>query len=127
MTTSLSEIKKARKRSLFFKEITQLFMQATLDDKRLQGLIISDVSISSDKSACTIYFYTEKGKEHYEKVFDTLMLYKPSLRKAIATEIKLRRVPELIFKFDSKYEKRQRLEQLLESIKDVNNDVDEED
>jgi len=120
MTTPLSEIKKSRKKSLFFKEITKLFMQATLDDKRLQGLIVSDVSLSSDKSACTIYFYTEQGKEHYEELFDTLILYKPSLRKAIANEIKLRRVPELIFKFDSKYQKRQRLEQLLDSIKDVN-------
>lgn len=123
MTTSLSEIKRARKESLLFKEITQLFRETTLDDHRLHGLTISDVSLSSDKSSCTILFYTEKGEEHFQRVFDTLVLYKPSLKKALATQIKLRRVPELIFKFDRKYEKRLRLEMLLDSIKtDVSKD-----
>jgi len=120
MTTSISEIKRARKESLFFREITKLFRETTLDDNRLQGLTISSVSLSSDKSICTIFFYTEKGKEHYKETFDTLILYKPSLRKAIATEIKSRYVPELIFRFDTKYERKLRLEMLLDSIKTVN-------
>jgi len=120
MTTSISEIKRARKESLFFREITKLFMQATLDDSRLQGLSISSVTLSSDKSVCTIMFYTEKGKEYYKELFNTLVLYKPSLRKAIATEIKSRYVPELIFRFDDKYERKLRLEKLLDSIKTVN-------
>jgi ribosome-binding factor A len=120
MTTSISEIKRARKESLFFREITKLFMQTTLDDSNLQGLTISQVSLSSDKSVCTIFFYTEQGKEHYQKLFETLILYKPSLRKAIASEIKSRYVPELIFRFDNKYERKLRLEKLLDSIKTVN-------
>lgn len=120
MTSSLSEIKRARKESLFFREITKLFMETTLDDSRLQGLTISSVSLSSDKSVCNIHFYTDKGKAHYKEIFDTLILYRPSLRKAIATEIKSRYVPELIFRFDDKYERKLRLEKLLDDIKTVN-------
>lgn len=120
MTSSLSEIKRARKESQFFREITKLFMQLTLDDTRLQGLTISSVQLSSDKSVCTIFFYTEKGKEYFKEIFEILILYRPSLRKAIATEIKSRYVPELIFRFDNKYERKLRLEQLLDSIKHVN-------
>lgn len=122
MSSSLSEIKRARKESLFFKEITKLFMQTTLDDSRLKGLTISSVRLSSDKSACTIFFYSDKGKPYFEERFDILIMYKPSLRKAIAEEIKVRRVPELIFRYDEKFEKRQRLELLLDTIKHVNDE-----
>lgn len=111
-------VKRAQKESLLFKEISRLFMQATMDDKRLSGVFVNRVKLSPDKGVCTIYFYTAQGEENFNQLFNILTLYKPSLRKALASSIRSRYTPELIFKFDDQFEKQERLDALLEQIKE---------
>lgn len=115
-------IKKAQKESLLFKEISVLFNQLKLDNQKLEGIFVNRVQLSPDKGLCTVYFYTDQGEEHFNNVLDTIRLYKPSLRKALAVKIESRRVPELIFKFDAQFEKQFAVEQLLEKIKKENKD-----
>lgn len=110
-------IRRAQKESLFLREISQLFTQAAMDDKRLMGVSLSRVSLSDDKSVCTVYFYNSGGVEEFKKIFNILVLYKPSLRKALAAKIQSRYTPELVFKYDEQFEKQMRLESLFEKIK----------
>ncbi len=117
MTSSVSNVKRAQKESLFFREISQLFMQTTMDDKRLQGVFVNRVQLSPDKGLCTVYFYTAQGEDYFNELLHTLMLYKPSLRKALASTIKGRYVPDLVFKFDKQFEKQQRIEELIEQVR----------
>lgn len=117
MSESVSQIKRSQKESLLFREISQLFMKTAMDDSRLRELCINRVKLSPDKGLCTVYFYTSKGEEYFNEVLSTLKLYKPSLRKALASTIKGRYVPELVFKFDTNFEKQCRIEELLDQIK----------
>jgi ribosome-binding factor A len=117
MSSSVSQVKRAQKESLFFREISQLFLQASLDDNRLQGLYVNRVQLSPDKGHCTIFFYTALGEEYFNTVLSVLTLYKPSLRKALAQTIASRYTPELVFKFDKQFEKQQRLEALIEDVR----------
>ncbi len=117
MTSSVSAIKRAQKESLLFREIAQLFLEATLDDSRLQGVVVNRVQLSPDKGLCTVLFYTPQGEDYFNTVLPILTLYKPSLRKALARSIAARYTPELVFKFDKAYEKQQRIEELLEQVK----------
>lgn len=117
MTSSVPNVKRAQKESLFFREISKLFMQATMDDKRLQGLFVNRVHLSPDKGLCTVFFYTAQGEEYFNEQLSILTLYKPSLRKALASTIKGRYVPDLIFKFDKQFEKQQRIEELIEQVR----------
>lgn len=114
---SVSSIKKSQKESLLFRAIAQLFTQTMLDDKKLQGLFINRVKLSDDKSVCTVYFYTTGGFADFKEKLQTLILYKPSMRHALAKTIKSRYTPELVFKFDDQFEKQQRIEGLLEKVK----------
>ncbi|MEX0939813.1 MAG: ribosome-binding factor A [Candidatus Babeliales bacterium] len=114
----LKDRKRAQKERLLFREISQLFLHLTLDDARLREITLSRLSLSPDKSMCTIYFYTPQGESYFKDVLEILKLYKPSLRKAIAEKIDARYTPELRFTFDSHYEKQERFEQLMEKIKD---------
>lgn len=114
---SVSSIKKSQKESLLFRAIAQLFSQTMLDDKKLQGLFINRVKLSDDKSVCTVYFYTTAGFADFKEKLQTLILYKPSMRHALAKTIKSRYTPELVFKFDDQFEKQQRIEGLLEKVK----------
>ncbi len=117
MVSSVSNVKRAQKESLLFREISQLFLQASLDDSRLQGITVNRVQLSPDKGVCTVFFYTAQGEEHFNQILRQLTLYKPSLRKALASTVKSRYTPELVFKFDKQFEKTQRIEQLIESVK----------
>lgn len=88
-----------------------------MDDSRLEGLFISKVELSNDGGACYIYFYTPNGIQEFGAKLPILILYKPSLRKALSQKITSRYTPELVFKFDQKFEKISKLEALLDKIK----------
>lgn len=116
MNKQLPHIKKAQKEALLLKELSQLFLQISLEDPRLEGAFITHVELSDNKSVCNIYFYIQGGLEKFEPIRSTLILYKPSMRKALAQRIPSRRVPEIFFKYDDKFEKQMKLETLLNNI-----------
>jgi len=83
----------------------------------LQGLSISRVSLSSDKSIVTVFFFLPEGKSGFEKKLEYLKLFKPSLRKALADRIPGRYVPQIKFHYDDQLEKQIKIEQLLDKVK----------
>lgn len=121
MTNSrVSDIKRAQKEKLLFRELSQLFLQLTLDDSRLRSISLNRVKLSPDKSLCTVYFYTPEGQEKFKEALEVLKLYRPSMRKAIAARIEARYTPDLRFLYDDSYEKQEQLDQLLEKVKKEN-------
>ncbi len=122
--TKVSDIKRAQKASLLLKVISQLYWEATRDDKELSGLFISRVEVSQDKGMCYVFFYTPEGQEFFNEKLKTLKLYKPSLRAALSKQIPGRYTPDILFKFDSQQKKIDRLESLFESVKDDLEDQD---
>lgn len=119
MASSTPNVKRAQKESLLFREISQLFLEAALDDPKLLSVTITRVALSPDKGVCTVYFYSPDGEDVF--VSDLLPLvtqYKSSLRKALASRIHSRYVPELIFAYDKQLEKQQRIEHLIEQVKE---------
>lgn len=113
----VSSIKKSQKEELLFRTISELFTQTSLDDSRLAGIMINRVKLSDDKGVCTIFFYSPGGPAEFKEKLPIILLYKSSLRKALAKAVASRYTPELIFKFDDQFEKQQRLESLLEKVK----------
>jgi len=122
MAYQQSSVKRAQKEKLILHEFSKMLLQLTLDDPRLQGMYISHVKLSPNKSACTIFFHVDGGLEAFKEKLKTLVLYKPSLRTAIGKTIPSRYVPELIFKFDTHFEKQQRVESLLHKIHESEDD-----
>jgi ribosome-binding factor A len=106
------------KKSLLFREISNLFMKTSVDDPRLVRLTITRVHLSPDKSNCSVYFYTPGGLQEFKEVLEILKLYRTSLRTALAKSIKARYTPQLIFKYDEQLEKETKMNQLLDFLKD---------
>lgn len=113
----VKSVKRAQKESVILRLISQLFLQAEIDDPRLTGLTLTRVVLSPDKSLCTVYFHTPEGKQAFEEKLAILKLYKPSMRKAIAQEVPGRYTADLVFKYDTQFEKQARIEILIDSIK----------
>lgn len=117
MYKQLPQIKKAQKEALLLKELSQLFLQIALDDSRLSGTFITHVELSPNKSVCTVYFYIPGGLAAFDPIRSALVLYKPSMRKALAQRVPSRHVPDIVFKYDDKFEKQMKLENLFNEIK----------
>jgi len=115
--SKLSDIKKAQKEAHLFRSIAELVRKVTLETPSLTDVYVTRVELSPGKSLCYVYFYTPKGVDYFHSVLDELILYKPSLRKALADTIKSRYTVELAFVFDKQFEKVQRMEELLDKIK----------
>jgi len=112
-----SSVRRAQKESLYYREISKLFQQIFMDDKSLDGLYINSVKLSPDKSVCNVLFFSDNGQEHFKKLLPDLILYKPSLRKAISQNIRSRYTPQLKFKYDVQFEKQQKIETLFDRLK----------
>lgn len=114
----VSEIKRAQKESLISKKIASLLSSIALDDPRVSQLMLNRIQLSPDKGVATLYFYTPEGEDVFREKLEILILYKPSIRSALSKLIPSRYTPELVFKYDAQFEKEQRINLLLDTLKD---------
>ena len=117
MTRALADIKRAQKESLLLRELSSYYLRIAMDDARLDNITLNRVQLSKDKSVCTLYFFTPNGKADFDEKLPFLIMYKPSMRKALAQSINARYTPQLVFKYDASFEKHIKLDALLDSIK----------
>ena len=85
-------------------------------DPRLEGVAITHVKVSADLQLATVYFRLY-NQEHKDQAKTGLERSKSFLRKHLAQNLKLRRVPELRFFYDESVEHGSRIEALLDQIK----------
>lgn len=112
------EIKHAQKESQLLQEIGQLFVQMAQDEPDLAGLYVTRVKLSPDKGKCFIFIHTLGGIKEFEEKRPTLVLFKPSLRKALSQLIRGRYTPDLRFMYDAPLDKQRRVEDLIDKLKD---------
>jgi ribosome-binding factor A len=118
----LHDIKREQKKSLFFREISSIVQPLTQENKDVSDLYVSRVDLSADSGILYIYFATygveATAKEVFDKSVKTLILYKPSIRKALASRINSRYCPDLLFLFDDVKEKERHIHGLLDKVQD---------
>lgn len=125
MHNASSSIKRAQKEALYERELSSFLMRIKLDTPELMPLFISRVQLSADKSTCLVLFFVQEGQDVFEKLLPTLILFKPALRKALSAKIPSRYTPELVFKYDTQFEKQKRIEEILDKLKEEENAQEE--
>lgn len=114
---TVHDIKRSQKESTLYRIIAQMFLEVVQENPELQGLTVNRVKLSTDKGACIVLFFSVHGKAYFEEKLPTLVLYKPSMRSAIAKIVPSRYTPELVFRYDDEFAKQTEIEQLLDSLK----------
>jgi ribosome-binding factor A len=112
------EIKHAQKESQLLQEIGQLFVQMSQDEPTLQGLYVTRVQLSPDKGKCTVFIHTLGGLKEFEEKRPTLVMFKGSIRKALAKLILGRYTPDLRFTYDAVLDKQRHIDDLIDKLKD---------
>jgi ribosome-binding factor A len=124
VNTRVGEIKKNQKESLLRKEIGVLLQETSLDYPELNGVSVSRVELSSDKGLARVFFFLPEGKDAFEQKLQTLKLFRKSLRKALATRIPGRYVPQIMFHYDDQLEKQIKIETLLDKVKKIDDNTE---
>jgi ribosome-binding factor A len=114
---TVHDIKRSQKESTLYRIIAQMFLEIAQENPELQGLTVNRVKLSADKGACIVLFYSVYGKSYFEEKLPSLVLYKPSMRSAIAKTVPSRYTPELVFRYDDEFAKQTEVEQLLDRLK----------
>ncbi|MEJ9282281.1 MULTISPECIES: 30S ribosome-binding factor RbfA [Ureibacillus] len=89
-----------------------------LKDPRVGFVTVTAVELTGDLQQATIYITTLGDEEEKNETLKALEKAKGFIRTEIGQRIRLRRTPELLFKFDSSIEYGNKIEQLLRSIKE---------
>ncbi len=91
-------------------------IQLKLNDPKIGFVTITKVKMSKDLSHATIFIIGENEKTS-KKSLQTLLNAKKTIRKMLAKNLYLRKVPEIIFKLDESINEFQQIEALFEKIK----------
>ncbi len=109
--------KKERLEKIIARELGDIIMRDIKDD-RIKFVSITNVNLTNDLSIATV-FYTVFGNENQiensSKVFNEA---KPYIRTILAKRIQVKKVPELIFKYDTSLETSERIEKILAEIRE---------
>ena len=99
------------------KKVLSEEIRTTVSDKEpdLGMVTITEVEVTKENEIATAYFTSLNNNKKF--VQDTLDKFNGLFRKAVATNIRLRKAPEIQFKYDNSIEYGQKIESLLSDIK----------
>lgn len=98
------------------KKVVSETLRSKVDDKDIGLVTVTDVELTTELENATIY-YTSLNQDK-EKVQNALEKAKGLVRSEVAKNIRLRKAPELFFKYDTSIEYGRKIESLLNDIKD---------
>jgi len=95
--------------------LTEILRNDVKDD--LGFLTITGVKITNELSFMYVYYTVYGDEEEIKHTQAALDRANGFIKTQIAHRVKMRKVPELVFKYDETYQKGQRIDTLIKSIK----------
>lgn len=87
-----------------------------LEIEKLRWITITGVSVNKDLKIANVFYTaleTAISKEEAQKLLDENV---PKIKKYLSKNLRLKKIPDLIFKFDDVEEKAARIEEILSTI-----------
>lgn len=98
------------------KKVVSEVVRSEIKDPSLGMVTVTDVDMTQELEVATVYFTTLN--ENKEEAETALNKAKGLVRSAVAKEIRLRKAPEIVFKYDNSIEYGSRIESLLNEIRE---------
>lgn len=91
-------------------------LERKIKDPRLDMVTITDVEVSPDVSSAKVYFSAVGGDQSREEAEQGLQSAAGWLRRELGQALRLRRTPELIFRYDQSLERGERISNILNEL-----------
>jgi ribosome-binding factor A len=106
----------------FRKELSEMLVRDEIRDPRLSGISITEVKVDRELSYADIYVSAVEGISRSKEILEGLESASGFIRKTLSDRIELRAFPRLRFHWDITPERADRIEQLLISIREEENE-----
>jgi ribosome-binding factor A len=107
-------------------QIISVLLQRELKDPRLGFVSITQVDVTQDLKYARVHVSVMGTEEEKQKTMDALASGRGFIRREIASRMTIRQVPELQFKLDRGMEYSDRINRLLNEIKEAEAATDAE-
>ena len=121
-----SEIRLKRIQDQIWRVLTEI-IETKVNDPRIHGVYITDVAVDRELDFANVYVSTLAGKIQAEEILQGLHNASGFLRYSLSQEIKLRVMPKLRFFWDETPERADRMEMLLDEIREERETRTEDD
>jgi ribosome-binding factor A len=111
-------VRRARLREQFKKEVSAI-LQREMKDPRIGFVSVTDVELSMDMRHAKIFISILGDAEAKAKTMTTLGNAQGFVRKELGRRIRLRYIPEILFKLDESIERGVRVQRLLREVAEV--------
>jgi len=91
-------------------------LQHEVNDPRLEGVVVSAVRLSGDRSLATVFFSVLGDPERERRAADGFAAAAAFLRREMGRRMRLRTVPSLDFERDQSFEYGDRMERLFDRL-----------
>jgi ribosome-binding factor A len=95
-------------------------------DPRLAMVTITDVEVTPDATRANVYFSVLGGEEARAEALEGLRSAAGWLRRELAQQLRLRNIPELVFRYDRSVERGERISAILDELGLGDEEVDAE-
>ena len=108
----------ARLRELMKKEVSEI-LQREMKDPRIGFVSVTDVELSADLRHAKIFVSIFGDAAAKTKTMEGLVSAQGFVRTELAHRIRLRRIPEVLFRLDESIERGARVNRLLRQVSDA--------
>ncbi|MFI5321994.1 MAG: 30S ribosome-binding factor RbfA [Thermodesulfobacteriota bacterium] len=98
------------------KEVSEMIVRGEVKDPRVSGVFITGVKITENLSMAEIYFTVLGGESERSQALEGLEHAKGFIRSKLARRLRMRKVPDVKFSFDSALAKGYRVDEILRDI-----------
>lgn len=88
-----------------------------IKDTKIGYITITEVRLTNDLSYAYIYFTIMGGKDRIDVALEGLNRAKGYMKNEIAKKVKMRKVPEFIFKYDESLEYGNKIGKMIDELK----------
>jgi len=93
-----------------------MLVRGEIRDPRVSGVFITGVKIAENLSIAEIFFTVLGGESEKSDALDGLEHARGFVRSKLAKRLRMRKVPDIRFSFDSALEKSYRVDEILRGI-----------
>jgi ribosome-binding factor A len=105
------------------KKELSMILQQDLKDPRIGFITITAVEATNDLSMAKVYLSVLGNDQQKEDTLKALAKATGYLRQELGRRIRLRKTPELVFRFDTSIDYGSRIEELLNQVNEGNAEV----
>ena len=100
------------------KELSELLARGEVHDPGIGFITLTRVQVSGDLQHAHVYYTTLGDPKARQETATALERATPFFRRQIGARVRLRRVPDIEFRFDDTIEHQDRIEQILNDLRE---------